>query len=90
MEPKRTVWDPSQPYLSIPLWLQTRCCGEVLWAFNWQHLAFLEDYVSRTLRKRPHKMNTSLQSRLPKWVLSAKNRDAVLRAISRLKLKLPD
>ena len=78
----------SHPYRYLPLWLQTNCCGEVLWAFNREHLEFLEEYVSQTLRKRPHNFNGSLQSRLPKWILSAKNRQAVLRGIKRLKVKL--
>ena len=79
----------SHPYRYMPLWLQTNCCGQVLWAFNQKHLEFLEKYVSQTLRKRPLNANGSLQSRLPKWILSAKNRDAVVRGIKRLKAKLP-
>jgi hypothetical protein len=79
----------SQPHRYIPLWLQTNCCEEILWAFNQKHLEFLEKYVSQALRKRPHNFNGSLQSRLPKWILSAKNREAVLRGIKCLKVKLP-
>lgn len=62
----------SKPYLYMPLRLQTRCCGEVLWAFNKKHLDLLELYVSQTLRKRPLNFKGSLQSRLPRWILSAR------------------
>jgi hypothetical protein len=89
IQPGGHAFNDSRPYRYIPLWLQTNCCGEVLWAFNQKHLEFLEKYVSQTLRKRPRNFNGSLQSRLPKWILSAKNRAAVLRGIKRLIAKLP-
>src|SRR5579862_9869195 len=78
----------SRPYLCVPLWLQTRCKNHVLWAFNEKHLQFLEDYISQTLRKRPLNFNGSLQSRLPRWILSAKNRTAVASGVRRLRAKL--
>jgi hypothetical protein len=89
LQPGGSAIHDSHPHRHIPLWLQTNCCGEVLWAFNKKHLEFLDRYVSQTLRKRPHNCNGTLQSRLPKWVLSAKNRSAVTRCIQRLKEKLP-
>jgi transcription elongation factor Elf1 len=77
----------------LDLWLQTPCCGNVLWALNEKHLAFLESYVTAKLRqRRPGEFgwsNHSLSGRLPQWVTSAKNRDEVLRCIQRLKLRLP-
>ena len=78
----------SRPFLYLPLWLQTHCRGNVLWAFNQEHLDFLEAYVSQRLRKRPVNSNRSLQSRLPRWILSSKNRDAVQKAIRRLRANL--
>ena len=80
-------------YFHLPLWLQAPCCGEVLWALNEQHLAFLEDYVRATLREdiRPDQVsaiairNQTMASRLPGWIQSARNRDEILRCIDKLK-----
>jgi hypothetical protein len=78
----------------LNLWLQTSCCGDILWALNEEHLTFLEGYVSAKLReRRPSEFgwsNHSLFGRLPRWVTSAKNRDEVLRGIRRLKQRLPE
>jgi hypothetical protein len=62
-------------YFHYPLWLQTSCCGETLWAYNLRHLEFIEAFVRAKLRERkPHELygwsNPSLFSRLPKWIQS--------------------
>lgn len=75
----------AERYSGLPLWLQTPCCGEILWAYNAEHLAFLERYVGATLRERMPNKNSSLASRLPTWLKSAKNREEVLRGIVRLR-----
>jgi hypothetical protein len=75
-------------YFQEPLWLQTECCGETLWAYNEKHLEFIENYVAAKLRARIPNQNRSLASRLPKWIKSAKNRDEILKAIGKLKEKL--
>jgi len=89
----RTVADRPgaiDPFFDLPLWLQAKCCGRILWAHNVDHIAFLETYVNATLRTRePTKeggwRNHSLASRLPRWITSAKNRNDVMRGIGRLK-----
>jgi hypothetical protein len=82
-------------YFELPLWLSTPCCGQTLWAYNVQHLDFLEDFVKARLRERSKDdtfgwSNKSLASRLPRWIQSAKNRDDVLKCIARLRNKLSD
>jgi hypothetical protein len=80
-------------YFHLPLWLQTPCCGDMLWALNEAHLAFLEDYVRAVLREDTPRdqlpanaiRNGSIASRLPGWIKSARNRDEILRAIDKLK-----
>ena len=83
-----TTGDSVDWYFRLPLWLQTPCCGEVLWAHNRDHLAFLEDYVGSSLRERQPNQNRSLASRLPSWMKEAKNRDAILKCISKLEEKV--
>lgn len=85
-------------YFRLPLWLQTPCCGKILWAYNKEHLDFLESYVKAGLRESfPLKVyetglvmwrNKSLASRLPTWMKRAKNCDEVLRGIERLHRKI--
>lgn len=82
-------------YFELPLWLSIPCCGQVLWAYNAQHLDFLEDFVKARLRERSKDdeygwSNKSIASRLPKWIQSAKNRDEILKCIARLRDKLSE
>ena len=73
----------------LDLWLATPCSGETLWAYNREHLQFLEDYISARLRthsRHPEHgwSNSSIQSRLPRWMLARSNREAVLHGIEKL------
>jgi Zn ribbon nucleic-acid-binding protein len=82
--------NPTDGYFGHELWLKKDCSGHSLWAFNMQHLSFLESYVSATLRERAGKgktgwSNSCLASRLPKWIKFGKNRQAILKAIQELK-----
>lgn len=74
-------------YFGFRLWLEIECCGELLWAYNLEHLQMIEEYVGAKLRERTNKGRNSFFSKLPQWIKSAKNRDEVLRAIRRLREK---
>jgi len=80
--------DAIDPAFGLPLWLQTRCSGHTLWAYNRRHLSELQGYVAATLRERVANGKWTMFARLPHWVKSAKNRDAVLRCLSRLESSL--
>ena len=86
-----TIGAPVDWYFHLPLWLRARCCGEELWAYNMSHLTLLETFVSSLLReRRPWAYgwhNKSLRGRLPKWMQAARNRQEILRAIGKLKLR---
>jgi predicted RNA-binding Zn-ribbon protein involved in translation (DUF1610 family) len=75
---------PHDPVFGLPLFLQVPACGETLWAVSQAHLDFLRAYVQADLRERTPNWNGSLASRLPTWIKTRKNRDAVLRAVKRL------
>lgn len=69
---------------------KANCRGYTLWAYNVHHLDLLESYIAARLRERramPGSM--SMLARLPVWMKSAKNRDEVLRVISRMRATLP-
>jgi hypothetical protein len=74
--------------MDYQLWLRVNCCGHVLWAYNKQHLDFLEGYVTASLRERQPNINQSLASRLPYWIKSTKNREQLIKGIQKLKDKL--
>lgn len=81
-------WRPVDPYFGHPLWLQTPCCGHVLWAANEAHLQMLANYVGAALRERKPNANTSTVSRLPTWIKQGKHRRAILTCIRRLQASL--
>lgn len=62
------------PYFHQPLWLTNKCGENVLWAYNYDHLDFLQRHVEAKLRERNIESieNKSLGSRLPKWITSKK------------------
>lgn len=79
------------PCFGLPLWLQTPCRGETLWAFNLEHVELLERYLSARLRERARSpestwvRNKSLVSRLPTWMKLARHRAEVLRGLGELR-----
>ncbi len=85
------IGQPVDCYFKQDLWYQKTFKSHVLFAYNLNHLHFLEEYVSDKQRNRQQKdgswSNSSLQSRLPKWMLHSKNRKELLRLINELKLK---
>ena len=80
------------PWFHVPLWLREPVAGELLWAWNAEHLDLLEDYVGARRRQRPARPRpspASLLEHLPTWMKTAKHRDEVLAAITRLRIRLP-
>lgn len=79
---------PADPYFGYPLLLQTSVAGQVLWAYNEQHLIHLRDYIAADLRERPANGKWSMVARLPAWMKLAKNRSKVLRGLRELEEKI--
>ena len=81
---------PVDPFFHLPVWLQAEFSGETLWAYNVEHLDFLAEHVGAKLRERNSlvvNVNKSVGARLPRWITAANNRNAVLKAIEKLKDK---
>lgn len=77
----------ADPYFHYPLWLIETFRGQVFWAYNPEHLLFLESHVAAILRERngfPYQVR-SIGARLPRWMTAGKNRKEVLQLISKLK-----
>jgi hypothetical protein len=78
------------PFFRAPLLLQIDTRLGTIFAYNEQHLEWLERFVSADLRERTHlegRANASMASRLPRWMKLAKNRDTSLQAIGKLRAK---
>jgi hypothetical protein len=72
------------PNFGFELWLQISCCGSILWAYNERHLSDLKSYIGSNLRDGRNRRGGSMISRLPRWMVIAKNRDAVMKCIDKL------
>ena len=78
----------------LPLWLRTTSRGRPIWAYNEQHLNDLCSFVAAMHRGRGRGPDGGMSSRsmvasLPSWLISAKNRADVGRALARLQRKVP-
>lgn len=69
------------------LWLQYPFKNDVFWSYNHEHLAYLEQYISAALREHRDRSHFTLLEKLPKFYHEAKNRDALLKIIKKLKNK---
>lgn len=80
---------PADWFFGLPLYLQTPCAGETLWALNARHLAWIEAFLSAKLREdaSPTRHKTAV-SGLPQWLIVARRRDEALRGVARLRSKL--
>ncbi|MCC7222500.1 MAG: hypothetical protein IT273_02155 [Chitinophagales bacterium] len=84
----------TDPVFGLPLWYQANFKGDLFWAFNAAHLQYLSRYVAAKHRERgisPRntiKKNSSMLSRLPDFIRSAKNRDDLSKLIAKLLNKI--
>ena len=76
-------------YFNLSYWLQIECEGQILWAYNYEHLNFLKKHIGANLRERNGApvFNSSIGSRLPRWMTSKKNRTKVLQCLEKLEQK---
>lgn len=74
----------TDPYFGLQLWLQIPVDENILWAYNFEHLAYLKTYVSAKLREAASGGKHALAWKLPNFIKVAKNRDKILKGIERL------
>ncbi|BAC75075.1 hypothetical protein AQJ43_17915 [Streptomyces avermitilis] len=74
------------PFFRRPLWLQTRCVGRILWAYNEEHVDELSAYVGARVRERGGVRPTrAMFARLPAWMKRADQRSEVLAGLETLR-----
>lgn len=86
----------TDPFLGLPLWLQTPCRGHRLWAWNEPHLAALEGWIGAELRERhrdpfrpARDVHATMLETLPTWMTDRSARADVLAGLARLRARLP-
>ena len=79
---------PANQFFDVELWLQADFKNEQFWAYNDEHLNYLERYINATLRGHKERTHFTLLEKLPKFYHEAKNREALLKIIAKLKSKL--
>lgn len=77
------VW-PAHRYFGTELWLEHPFKNDVFFAYNGEHLNYLEQYISATLREHKDRTHFTLLEKLPKFYHEAKNRKALLTIIKKL------
>jgi len=74
-------------FFEVALWLKANFKDEVFWAYNHQHLIYLEQYIAASLREHKDRSHFTLLEKLPKFYHQAKNRSELLKIIQKLKSK---
>jgi len=83
-----SVQMPANQFFDTELWLQTTFKNDIFWAYNDRHLDYLERYISAHLREHKDRTHFTLLEKLPKFYHEAKNREALLKIISKIKNKV--
>lgn len=74
-------------YFKATLWYIAPFKTDLFWAYNEQHLLYLEKYINAKLREHKDRSHFTLLEKLPKFYHEAKNREALLKVIDQLKNK---
>lgn len=74
-------------YFNAELWLLTSFKNDFFYAYNNDHLEYLERYISATLREHKDRTRFTILEKLPKFYHEAKNRESLLKIIAKLKNK---
>ena len=74
-------------FFDAKLWFSALFKGEVFWAYNPEHLNYLEQYITAKIREHKDRTHFTLLEKLPKFYHEAKNREALLKLIAILKMK---
>ncbi len=76
----------------LTLWLQKPVGDDLFWAYHYEHLTLLEQYVGAKLRERgvdnKGSKNSLMFSRLPTFITRAGNREEMLKLIRELQFKV--
>ena len=81
----------TDPIFGLTLWLQEPFGDDLFWAYHYEHLILLQQYVRAKLRERgvanKGSKNSLMFSRLPSFITKAGNREQILHLIHELQVK---
>lgn len=75
-------------YFNATLWFAAPFKNEIFFAYNDAHLDYLEQYIGAKLREHKDRSHFTLLEKLPKFYHEAKNRNALLKVIQKLRAKV--
>lgn len=73
---------PTDPFFGLDLYFQKQVKNGLLWVYNLEHLQYLRDYINATVRKRERVGLYSMIARLPDFITSSKNREAITKQLN--------
>ena len=74
-------------YFDVEPWYYAPFKNDIFFAYNEAHLLYLEQYIGAKLREHKDRTHFTLLEKLPKFYHEAKNREALLKLIDKLKKK---
>ena len=74
-------------YFDVETWYLAPFKNDFFFAYNEAHLLYLEQYIGAKLREHKDRSHFTLLEKLPKFYHEAKNREALLKLIEKLKNK---
>lgn len=89
------IRNAEDPYFHYPLYFQANYRGKIIWALNREHLQYLIDYLNADIRTVPpdfyetFKTMRSQSDVLPTFMKTAKNREGIVKLLTKLLSKNP-
>ena len=80
-----TILGAAHLFFHAELWLKAAFKNDLFYALNDKHLEYLERYIGATLRESMDRQHFTLLEKLPRFYHEGKNREALLRIITKLK-----
>ncbi len=74
-------------FFDAELWFSAPFKNQVFWAYNPEHINYLEHYIAAKIREHKDRSHFTLLERLPKFYHEAKNREGLLKIINKSKNK---
>ncbi len=79
---------PKDPFFGMDLWLQIPVKKNILWAYNIEHINYLQEYIDAKLRNNSYSNSSySLAWNLPRWMVLGKNRELIINKLFKLEEK---
>ncbi|MCH7406800.1 hypothetical protein [Belliella aquatica] len=89
LDQKANLITSAEYYFEADLWLSSSYKEHQFSAYNEAHLLYLEEFIRADIRENRDRKFFTMVEKLPKWMISSKNRLSILKLIQALKKKIP-